>query len=190
MKIGIGAKTFLYPMPTTLVGANVKGIPNYLTIAYCGIVQRIPAMISVALNRAHHTNAGIKENRTFSVNIPSSDMVKVTDYCGIYSGRKKDKSGLFETFYGKLKTAPMIMECPLNIECKLFVVLDPGGTTEIFIGEIVEVYAGEQYLTNGLPDIKKIDPIIFSMHDNNYWKVGEHLARALNVGKDFKVEKG
>jgi len=33
-KIAIGAKTFLYPMPTTLVGANVSGKPNYLTVAY------------------------------------------------------------------------------------------------------------------------------------------------------------
>ena len=188
-KIAIGAKTFLYPMPTTLVGANVRGKPNFLTVAYCGIVQHSPAMIAVESSKTHYTNAGIKENGTFSVNIPSEEMVKITDYCGIVSGKTVDKSTLFETFYGTLGTAPMIKECPINLECKLVQTLDYGGTGEIFIGEIVEAYSEERYLTNGLPDIKKIKPIIFSMHDNNYWKIGEHLGRAWNIGKNFKSYK-
>jgi flavin reductase (DIM6/NTAB) family NADH-FMN oxidoreductase RutF len=187
-KLEIGAKTFLYPMPTTLVGANVGDKPNYLAVAYCGIVSHTPPTISIALGKAHYTNIGIRENATFSVNIPSEELVKATDYCGLVSGHKGDKSKLFETFYGKLKTAPMIRECPLNLECKLVQTLDfPMG--EVFIGEIVEAYSEDQYLTNGLPDIKKMKPIIFSMHDNNYWKVGEHLARAWNIGKELQSEK-
>ncbi len=187
-KLEIGAKTFLYPMPTTLVGANVGDKPNYLTVAYCGIVSHTPPTISIALGKAHYTNIGVKENSTFSVNIPSEELVKATDYCGLVSGHKVDKSELFETFYGKLKTAPMIRECPLNLECKLVQTLDfPMG--EVFIGEIVAAYSEDQYLTNGLPDIKKMNPIIFSMPDNNYWKVGEHLARAWNIGKELHSEK-
>ena len=188
-KIAIGAKTFLYPMPTTLVGANVRGKPNFLTVAYCGIVQHSPAMIAVESSKTHYTNAGIKENGTFSVNIPSEEMVTITDYCGIVSGKTVDKSSLFETFYGKLGTAPMIKECPINLECKLVQTLDYGDPGEIFIGEIVEAYSEERYLTKGLPDIKKIKPIVFSMHDNNYWKIGEHLGRAWDIGKKFKITK-
>lgn len=41
----------------------------------------------------------------------------------------------------------------------------------------------------GLPDIKRMNPIVFSMHHNNYWKVGEHLARAWDIGKEFKTKK-
>jgi len=188
-KMKIGPKTFLYPMPATLVGANVGGKPNYLTIAYCGIVQHSPAMIEITLGKRHYTNTGIKENSTFSVNIPSEEMVTVTDYCGIVSGKEIDKSLLFKTFYGKLKTAPMIKECPINLECKLVQTLEFSGIDEIFIGEIVEAYAEEKYLTNGLPDIKKVKPIVFSMHDNNYWKIGEHLGRAWSIGKEFKNKK-
>jgi len=184
-KVEIGAKTFLYPMPITLVGANIGVKPNFLANAYCGIMNHKPAIISVALGHSHYTNSGIKQNGTFSVNIPSVDMVKVTDYCGLYSGNKVDKSELFETFYGKLATAPMIKECPLNLECKLIQTLD-FGWNEVFIGEIVEAYSDQRYLTNGLPDMQKMNPMAFSMHDNNYWKIGEHLARAWNVGKDFK----
>nr|MDO8098459.1 flavin reductase family protein [Candidatus Njordarchaeota archaeon] len=181
----ISAKYFFYPMPATLVGANVRGKPNYLTVAYCGMVNANPPFISVSLNKQHYTNPGIKENKTFSVNIPSADMAKITDYCGLVSGSKVDKSKLFDTFYGRLKTAPMIKECPLNLECKLLQSLELP-LDEVFIGEIVAAYSEEQYLTDGRPDIKKIKPIVFSTNDKNYWKIGELIGQAWNIGKNFK----
>ena len=185
-KINIEPKTFLFPMPTTIVGANVNGRPNYVTIAYCGIVQSAPPMVSVACNKEHYTNAGIKENRSFSVNIPSESMVEITDYIGLNSGKKIDKSRLFEPFYGSLKTAPMIKECPLNMECRLLKIVDIPGRDEVFIGEIVSIYTEDKYLSNGLPDINKIRPIIFSYGDHNYWKVGGHLGKAWSIGKNYR----
>ena len=184
-KTQIGAKPFLYPMPTTLVGANVNGKPTYLTIAYCSMVSSSPPIIAVSLNKVRYTSIGIKENGTFSVNIPSVEMVKITDYCGLVSGHKVDKSRLFDTFYGKLGTAPMIRECPISLECRLLHVLE-FGSNELFVGEIVEAYAEERYLTDGLPDIKKIDPIVFSMNDRNYWRVGQHLGKAFSIGREFE----
>jgi len=185
-KTKLGPKTFLYPMPTILVGATVNGKANYLTIAYCGIAQHVPPMVFVTMGKTHYTNSGIKENKTFSVNIPSEEMVEITDYVGIYSGKRTDKSGLFEVFYGVLETAPMIKQCPLNLECSLVESIDLGGSNDIFIGEIVEAYAEEKYLTEGLPDIEKIRPIIFAMHTNNYWKLGNLLGKAWNIGKGFE----
>ena len=186
VSVKLGAKTFLYPMPAVLVGANVHGRPNYCTVAFCGIVQYDPPMVAVGISKKHHTTSGIRASQTFSVSIPSADMVAVTDYCGLVSGHKADKSSLFRNFYGELETAPMIEECPLAIECRVVREIDDLGVDVIFIGEIVEVYAREECLTNGEPDIKKINPLIFSSPDNNYWKVGEHLAKAWSVGKDFK----
>ena len=173
----LGANTYLYPMPTTIVGANVDNKANFIAISYCGIAQHFPPMIAITLGRRHYTNAGIKENNTFSVNIPSEDMVVIVDYLGIKSGKEIDKSKLFEIFYGDLKTAPMIKKTPLNLECELVKVIDFGKSHEIFIGEII---------TNGLPDIKKLKPIVFSMHDANYWKVGEHLGKAWSIGRNYK----
>ena len=74
----IGSKTFLYPMPTVIVGAKVKGKPNFLVIAYCGIVNHSPAMIAIASNKAHYTNEGIKEageRHGFAVQCLGEDVV-------------------------------------------------------------------------------------------------------------------
>src|SRR5512137_264508 len=100
MKAKLGAKNCLYPLPTVLVGANVGGKPNYVTIAHVGIMD--PGSVSLGMNKAHYTNAGIKKNGTFSVNIPDESLVVKADYCGLVSGKKADKGALFKTFYGKL----------------------------------------------------------------------------------------
>ena len=106
MKIKIKAKNCLYPMPVVLVGAQVDGKPNYLTAAHVGVMGF--NTISVSLSKDHQTSAGIRATQTFSVNLPSVALVREVDLCGMVSDRHADKSKLFTTFYGELKTAPMI----------------------------------------------------------------------------------
>ncbi|MDM8548685.1 flavin reductase family protein [Desulfobacterales bacterium HSG2] len=186
-KINIGNNAFIYPMPVTLVGATVQGKANFMTVGWVTRVNAKPAMLAVGLNKAHYTPTGIREAKTFSVNFPSADMVEKTDYCGLVSGRKTDKSDVFEVFYGELKTAPMIRECPLCIECKLTEICELP-TNNLFIGEIAAAYTEEKFLTDGKPDVKKINPLVLTMPDNSYWTVGEYAGKAWGEGK--KLKKG
>ena len=161
-------------MPVTLVGATVNGRPNYLTVAHVGIMNHAhPAYITVGLGKMHYTNAGIKENKTFSVNIPSEDMVAETDYCGIVTGRNTDKAALFEAFYGELKTAPMITECPVNIECVLRKKIHLG-VHDLFLGEIVSVHVDQEILDEeGEIDFAKLSPFVFNQGE--YWSLGKRI---------------
>jgi len=184
-KIDLGPNVASYPMPVTLVGANVNGKANFLVAAWFMAAGINPPKVAVALNKMHYTNQGIKENKTFSVCIPSGDMVNATDYCGLISGSKVDKSGVFKVFYGKLKTAPMITQCPINIECKLDKVVDNGGH-EIFVGEIHSTITEEKYVTGGVVDLKKVKPLMLSLNDRLYYGLGESTAKAWDAGKNYK----
>jgi flavin reductase (DIM6/NTAB) family NADH-FMN oxidoreductase RutF len=186
MKKKLDGINVLYPTPTTIVGAMVEGKPNFLTIAHIGIVNHAkPCLISLSLGKVHYTNAGIRENKALSVNIPSEDLVVETDYVGIVSGKKTDKSGVFKIFYGELESAPMIKACPLNMECKLYDTYDTP-THDVFIGEIVQTYADETVLTEGKVDISKVKPLLFDMSSINYWSLGGVVAKCWNVGKQLK----
>ncbi len=178
----------LFPMPLVLVGANVEGKPNFLTVAYCGIVNIQPPIISVALGKSHYSNPGIRKNGTFSVNIPSVDMAEVTDYCGLFSGHNLDKSGVFKTFYGKLETAPMIEETPINLECKLIRTIE-FDVHDAFLGEIVSVYAGKEIMTGNIPDVLKIKPLIFSTSNGKYYNIGDEVGKAWSIGKQYSPNK-
>ena len=184
MKIELGARNCLYPMPTTLVGATVDGRANFVTIAHVGIMDL--GSVSLGMAKAHYTNAGIKENGTFSINLPSTEMVKETDYCGLVSGRRVNKAKLFNVFYGNLKTAPMIDKCPINMECKLMKVVD-FPKHDVFIGEIVATYAEEAVLADGVVDYGKVQPLLFTMTDKSYWQLGERYAQAWSIGKTLET---
>jgi len=184
-KIKIGNSPFLYPMPMVLVGTEVEDKANFMAVGWVSRVNFNPPMIAVALGKMHYTNNGIHKNKTFSVNVPGIDLMEKVDYCGLVSGEKIDKSRVFDIFYGDLTNAPMIEQCPLCMECKLFNALELPSNT-LFIGEIVEAYTEERFLTDGKPDIKKIEPFTLTMPDNNYWKVGQNAGKAWSMGKHFK----
>ena len=187
-KIKLSTESICYPMPCVLVGVNIGGKPNYLTIANFSAVSIKPAYLIVSMNKAHYSNSGIKENGTFSVNVPSAAMADATDYCGLVSGKNNDKSAIFETFYGKLKTAPMIKECPYNVECKLIQMVDLPAN-ELFIGEIIAAYSDERYLKNGLPDLRLMTPFILSMPERKYLGLGTEVGPAWEIGKKL-IKKG
>ena len=183
-----GPQTWLYPEPAVLVGANVDGKPNFMAVAWAGIVCGAPPCIAVALRHVRYTLKGVRQNMTFSVNIPSVDLVKETDYCGLVSGAKADKVAdcKFTMFYGKLETAPLIEQCPVNMECQVAHQLDLGSHT-LVVGKIIETHISEDCLTEGQPDMKKIRPIIYNPRPaTGYYAVGKGVADAFSVGKQIK----
>lgn len=149
------------PFVTVLAGSTVDGKPNYATIGAYGVVSEKP-ILYISLKNSHYTTAGVLQNGFFSVNIPSSDVVEKTDYCGTNSGHKVDKSTVFESFYDEAGNAPMISECPVNYLCKVIQTI-PIFDFTMFLGEIVAVYANDECLENGKPDALKVKPTIMMM---------------------------
>lgn len=185
----IGTVNALYPMPTTLVGTTVNAKPNFLAVAHVGILNHgTPQYLSIGLHKSHYSNSGIHDNRTFSICLPSEGMMVETDYCGIMTGKKTDKAALFEVFYGDLKTAPMIRQCPVNMELKLHDVMD-FSTHDIFVGELVQTYADESVIVDGNIDITKLKPLLFDMASKQYWSLGQPLGKCWNAGKSLKGKK-
>lgn len=182
-KVQLGPLPFMCVMPTMLLGANVNGKPNYMAAAWVTVASMSPPMVCVAVNHARHTMKGIEESGTFSLNVPSTKQMVEADYCGITTGARADKSKVFESFYGGLKTAPMANECPVNIECKVFKTVDCGSHV-LCIGEITEVYVSKDATTDGAPDLQKIDPIVYST-GGIYSKMGEQIGKGFSVGKKY-----
>jgi flavin reductase (DIM6/NTAB) family NADH-FMN oxidoreductase RutF len=182
MKKSIETENCLYPSLTIIVGTEINDKANYITMAWVGVFGL--KTIAMAMNKNHYSNQGIKTNKTFSVNIPSAEMMEITDYLGIVSGKKIDKSRLFTNFYGVLKNAPMIQECPVNMECELTEIINQG-SHEIFVGKIINTYCEDQYLTNEKVDLSKVNPLLFSFHDLGYWTLGKKIGKPWEIGKNY-----
>ena len=184
-KTKLGPHPKIYPMPTFLVGSNVNKKPNFMTAAWAGVACGEPPMVSVAIRSARYTLKGIRENGVFSINIPSEAMLKETDYCGIVSGAVADKvkDCGFNVFYGVMQDAPMIEQCPVNLECKVEHQLELGSHI-LVIGRIAETYISNECLTDGKPDINKIRPLIYTPGPGSqYYSFGEMVGAAFSSGK-------
>jgi flavin reductase (DIM6/NTAB) family NADH-FMN oxidoreductase RutF len=181
-KISAGKNAFVYPMPVTLLGTLVNGKPDFMTLGWVTRVNANPPMIGCGVAKYHYSTHGIMGNKTFSINTPTASMLEKIDYCGLVSGKDSDKSKLFDVFYGELKTAPMIRECPFSMECRVTSIVE-NPTNNFYFAEIVASYTEDRYMTDGKPDIRKMHPVLLTMPDNRYWTVGEHAGDAWSVGK-------
>ena len=184
----MAASPYVFPMPAFLIGANVEKRANFMTAAWSGIACGEQPMISVALRHPRYTLKGVEHNMTFSVNVPSVDLVKEVDYCGIVTGAKVDKAAVckFDVFYGKLETAPMVKQCPVNLECKVEHMLDLGSHV-LIIGKIEEVYVSGNCFSSDQPDVKKIRPLLWTcLPANVYQGLGDVVAKAFKIGLELK----
>ncbi|MCK4460753.1 MAG: flavin reductase, partial [candidate division Zixibacteria bacterium] len=106
---------------------------------------------------------------------------------GIASGKTEDKFAAtgFTPVKSDLVDAPYIAEVPLVLECMLLHTFEIGLHTQ-FIGEIMDVKVEEDMLgKDGLPDIKKVKPIVYAPSSRVYFGVGEFLGNAYTIGKKF-----
>jgi flavin reductase (DIM6/NTAB) family NADH-FMN oxidoreductase RutF len=187
-KITIEKNLFCLPWTQTILGTHIGGRVNFMALDWLTRVNYSPPMLGICVNKVNASCSAVRAGGQFSINVPGVDMVAVTDYTGLVSGNKVDKSGLFKVFYGKeLPSAPMIAACPVTMACKVIREVELP-TNVFFIAEILNIYTEERFLSDGKPDVKKIKPFLLSMPDNNYWAVGECVGRAWSEGKDF-IEK-
>ncbi len=190
-KITFGPQTLVYPMPALLIGANVDGKANFAAVAWAGIANSDPPMISVSLRHHRHTLKGIRQTMTFSVNVPSIDMMKETDYCGIVTGSKADKAEVckFKVFCGKLTDAPLIEQYPVNLECRVVHMFNLGSHTMV-VGRIEETHVSNDCLSDGKPDVEKIRPFCYVPDPSRQYRaIGEVLGKAFGAGLELKSKE-
>jgi flavin reductase (DIM6/NTAB) family NADH-FMN oxidoreductase RutF len=186
-KVQLNPQPLICATPIVLVGTIVNGKPNFMAAAWCGVANSNPPMVSVAIRPTRYTLKGI-QTKEFSVNVPSTNLVKETDYCGIVSGATVDKVSVckFKIFYGKLKNAPLIEQFPVNLACTVEHSLELG-SHNLIIGRVEETQVNEECLTDGKPDIRKIKPLIFTMTmPTEYFALGKSLGKGFTIGKELE----
>lgn len=175
-KKSLSPTTALIPVPVVLVScAGEDSRPNIITVAWAGVVCSEPPMISIALRPTRHSYRIISQSMEFVANIPSEKILRETDFCGLTTGRKIDK--FKETGFTPLKAekikAPLIKECPVNLECKVKQKLSLG-THDLFIGEVVAFHADEDILDKGNEiNISRMKPFVYTSKNGDYWNLKE-----------------
>ncbi len=166
----------LYPLPAVMVSvADKEGNSNIITVAWAGTVCTNPPMLSISVRPERYSYHMIRETGEFVVNLTTEKLAYATDYCGVKSGRDTDKwkaAGLTREKASQV-LAPLIKECPVNLECRVKRV-DELGSHHMFLAEVVAVHVDEAYMdekdTFHLSDVK---PLAYS--HGRYYGLGKCL---------------
>lgn len=184
MKKNFGPQSWLFPEPVLIIGTfDANGKPNAMNAAWGGISDF--NQISIALSE-HKTTDNLKVSKAFTVAFATVDTMIPCDYVGIVSQNKvpdkMDKTGWTFT-KSEFVNAPVFNELKVALECE---VVSFSEETGILTGNVLNVCADEEVLTNGKIDLAKLNPITYDAVNSNYIKLGDIVGKAFQEGKKLK----
>ncbi len=97
----------------------------------------------------------------------------------------KVKDCKFNVFYGKLKTAPMIEQFPVNFECTLLHILGTESHMTV-IGRVVGTYISPEYVKDSKLDAGKFNPLLWYPDLGQYVASGPVLGKPAGIGNELK----
>lgn len=188
-KKSLGVRAEVYPKPALVIGSyDAAGNPNIMTAAWVGIANSNPLSIAVSMRPATYSYGSVTASKSFTVNIPSSEMAKYVDYVGRFSGKDVDKfkeTGLTPV-RAEFVNAPYVKEFPIIIECELTATHELGSHRQ-FIGKVIDVKVDEAILNGeGKVDVNLLNPLIYA--GGNYYETGRFIAKVGEALNDIDGE--
>ena len=177
MKRQLNPGTVLVPCPVVLLSVAGEDRPNIITLSWVANVCSNPPTVVAGIRPERHSYNLVKEAGEFVLNIPSTEQIEGTEFAGTKSGRDFDKftEGGFTPIPATKVNAPMIKECPINIECKTTQII-PLGAHDLFIAEVVAVHVDESTLNeNGRFDASKTSLFTYLPLNGQYWTLGKQI---------------
>ena len=182
----------VYPLPAVMVSCRGKdGKDNILTVAWTGTVCTNPPMAYISVRPSRHSYQMIMETGEFAINLTTEQLAKITDYCGVTSGRdidKFEKCGLHKVEADEINV-PLIEESPVNIECRVREYHEYGSHT-MFVADVLCVHADEKYMDeNGRFALEEAGLLAYS-HGTYFGLTKPQGTFGYSVKKNKKAKKG
>ena len=179
--------TMFVPKPVSLISTSYEGKDNVMTAAWVNVVCMEPPQVAVAVRESRYTFELLQASGEFVVNLPSRDIWRAVDLCGMVSGREKDKfslAGLTREQASEV-SAPLVAECPLNIECRVSASL-PLGSHTLFVGLVLAVHLDEGCLgEKGKVLVEEFQPYVLNQRE--YWAMGDKLGSYGETADELEV---
>lgn len=127
-------KARIKPMPNTIVSCRKDGHDNALAVGVASVASIDPVMVMIGIIPSRFSYDMVKDTGKFVVNIPTKEFSEKYMYLGTVSGRDEDKLASINTTDADIIDAPILTDCPVNIECSVVDSIQPG-SHELFIGK-------------------------------------------------------
>lgn len=188
MKKDLGVKPYVFPMPVLMIATyDEEEKVDVMNMAWGGICD--DNMIALNISEEHQTADNIKKRMAFTLSIADIDHLAESDYFGTVSGRnvedKFERTGMHAVKSAGVD-APIILDYPLTLECKVVELEHTANGGFRVLGEILNVIVDSKVLDeNGNVDPTKLNAFVFDQFQNGYYKIGEKVGDAWKSGRKF-----
>lgn len=178
-------KLVAMPSPVWVIGTyDSNNNANLMPLSWGSIASTEPPCISISVNNIRQTKKNIDYQGCFTVSVPSYDQIKIVDRLAMSSGRNVNKFSQekLQMICSTHVNAPYAREFPLILACKLIQHFNIGSHTN-YIGKIMVAIAEPTILDEkDSPIMQKLQPIISSAAERSYYRIGEYIAKAYEIG--------
>ena len=160
----IGKTTMLAPLPCALVSVTDGDRTNALTVAWTGIVNTKPPMLTVSVKPERFSHDMLVRAGSFCIHPADTAHIREVDYCGVTSGREHDKlsvTGLTTMVTGKdtplgIDGFPVCIPCTVQSVTKL-------GSHDLFLASIEKILVREDLIdAQGAIHLEKAGLVAYS----------------------------
>ncbi len=183
-KKSLGAADIFFPGPIAMIVIGEENQYNIVTAALLGLVNCAPPMLSFTISKSRYSTGLLKEHKQVSINIASAAQMEVADYCGLVSGKNKDKIKTAHLTLEKTadQQAPIIKESPFHYVGRVVKEIEFQEMV-MYIMAIEDVIIDQDKLDEkGKIDIKKVDPLVYCTTVREYWSLNEKLGEGYKAG--------
>ncbi len=189
MKTDFKPGTMIYPIPAVLVSCGqTESEFNLITIAWTGTICTNPPMCYISVRPERHSYQILRRTGEFVINLATIEMTRKVDWCGVKSGRDFNKFKEMNLTAGpsKLISAPIIMESPVNIECKVLEIKELG-SHHMFIAEVVNIQVIEKLINADTGKLNILDCGLIAYVHGNYCVMGKRLGTfGYSIARSYK----
>ncbi len=182
----------IYPLPAVMVscGRLEDKNANIITASWTGSINTNPPKAYVSVRKERFSYDLIKDYGDFVINITTEELAEATDFCGVRSGRdyNKFKHCNLTPTKSEVVGCPSIGESPINVECKVFDVINLG-SHDMFLADIVSVTVDDKFFDeNDSFQLNKSKPLCYS--HGGYYTVGDYIGHfGFSVKKNTNKNK-
>ncbi|XMB72086.1 flavin reductase [Mycoplasmatota bacterium WC30] len=172
----------IHPNPVVIIGTKYNDNVNFTTIGDVAVAGLKPALVMISLHENYLSTSYIKKTNKFSINIATKEILPFVDFCGVVSGKNRDKS--LEVNYTLINDLPIIDDSPIS----LLVCVEHSYKYEqrvIMVCRVLETYVAEELIKMNKFDLSSINSVVYGL-DNKYYTTNDIIGEGYFEYKKHK----
>ena len=146
----------ILPRPIAwVVTRDAEGVLNAAPFSFFNILSSDPPLVAIGFSKGadrdlKDTLSNIRSQEEFVVNLVPEELAQAMNITATNAPRGTDETKLagLELTKCEVVNVPRIAASPVGLECKLFQVIETGGTGTIVLGKIVRAHVRESAFAN------------------------------------------